>query len=159
METVFDLFSGCGGFRLGFENAGFKIVYWKNSKTQWVEEPREYFNSLKTQTDINRQQLIKSGTLRTYKEDKGFRSIKDDSFPTIPARAREDGSGQPVILQCSIRRLTPLECFRLQGFPDEIVKRGYEIGISDTQLYKMCGNAVSIPIVYEIAKRIKQMEI
>jgi DNA (cytosine-5)-methyltransferase 1 len=35
------------------------IVYWKNSSEKWVDEKREFANSLKTQTDLNRQQLIK----------------------------------------------------------------------------------------------------
>lgn len=56
-----------------------------------------------------------------------------------------------------IRRLTPLECFRLQGFPDDIVKTAYDIGISDAQLYKMAGNSVTVSVVYEIAKKIMKL--
>lgn len=41
------------------------------------------------------------GTLRTHKDGEGFRELKQGLSPTIPARAREDGSGQPVILQKS----------------------------------------------------------
>ena len=48
-----------------------------------------------------------------------------------------------------IRRLTPTECERLQGFPD-----GWTEGNSDTQRYKQLGNAVSVPVVQEIAKRL-----
>ena len=48
-----------------------------------------------------------------------------------------------------IRRLTPTECERLQGFPD-----GWTEGISDTQRYKCLGNAVTVNVVYEIAKRL-----
>jgi len=44
-----------------------------------------------------------------------------------------------------IRRLTPLECERLQGFPD-----GWTEGVSDTQRYKMLGNAVTVNVVEEI---------
>lgn len=40
---------------------------------------------------------VEIGTLRTHKDGQGFRKIEDDVCPTIPARAREDGSGQPVI--------------------------------------------------------------
>ena len=54
-----------------------------------------------------------------------------------------------------VRKLTPKECFRLQGFPDEMVDLGYSIGISDTQLYRMAGNAVSVPVVEYVAQRIK----
>lgn len=53
-----------------------------------------------------------------------------------------------------IRKLTPLECFRLQSFPDEWYYKLKEHGISDSQLYKMAGNAVTSRVAYEIAKRI-----
>lgn len=56
--------------------------------------------------------------------------------------------------QTKVRRLTPKECFRLQGFKDEMVELGYKLGISDTQLYKMAGNAVSVPVVEWVAKRV-----
>lgn len=48
-----------------------------------------------------------------------------------------------------IRRLTPLECERLQGFPD-----GWTEGVSDTQRYKMLGNAVTVNVVREIVRRL-----
>ena len=51
----------------------------------------------------------------------------------------------------SIRRLTPTECERLQGFPD-----GWTEGISDTQRYKCLGNAVTVNVIEEIGKRIIQ---
>jgi DNA (cytosine-5)-methyltransferase 1 len=41
--------------------------------------------------------LVKVGTWRTHEDGRGFREIEDGNCPTIPARAREDGSGQPVI--------------------------------------------------------------
>jgi len=53
-----------------------------------------------------------------------------------------------------IRRLTPLECFRLQGFPDSHFQNARNIGLSDNQLYKQAGNGVTVPIVYDIAKRL-----
>lgn len=45
----------------------------------------------------NKGEGIKIGTWRTHDDGKGFREIEDGNCPTIPARAREDGSGQPVI--------------------------------------------------------------
>ena len=45
----------------------------------------------------NKGEGIKIGTWRTHEDGKGFREMEDDLCPTIPARAREDGSGQPVI--------------------------------------------------------------
>ena len=57
-------------------------------------------------------------------------------------------------IENKVRRLTPKECFRLQGFKDEMVELGYKLGISDTQLYKMAGNAVSVPVVEWVAQRV-----
>ena len=57
-------------------------------------------------------------------------------------------------IEHKVRRLTPKECFRLQGFKDEMVDLGYKLGISDTQLYKMTGNAVSVPVVEWVAQRV-----
>lgn len=57
----------------------------------------------------------------------------------------------------SIRRLTPLECERLQGFPDNWTQYGSEGPISDTQRYKMCGNAVTVDVVKVVGERIKDV--
>lgn len=54
----------------------------------------------------------------------------------------------------AIRRLTPRECWRLQGFPDWAFDRAKAAGISDTQLYKQAGNSVTVPVIYEIARRL-----
>jgi len=54
-----------------------------------------------------------------------------------------------------IRRLTPIECERLQGFPDNWTKYGKDNEeISDTQRYKMCGNAVTVDVIEYIAKNL-----
>lgn len=45
------------------------------------------------------------------------------------------------------RRLTPRECARLQGYPDE-----YRIVVSDTQAYKQFGNSVVVPLMGQVAK-------
>ena len=50
-------------------------------------------------------------------------------------------------MESQIRRLTPTECERLQGYPD-----GWTEGQSDTQRYKQLGNTVSVPVVEEIIK-------
>lgn len=56
-----------------------------------------------------------------------------------------------------IRKLTPRECFRLQGFPDEYFERAASV-CSDAQLYKQAGNSVTVNVIYEIAKRLKDAE-
>jgi len=60
-----------------------------------------------------------------------------------------------------IRRLTPIECERLQGFPDNHTEYGNYDGevkkVSNTQRYKQCGNAVTVDIVASIAEKIKPL--
>ena len=69
----------------------------------------------------------------------------------------QGGQRMPKILDNSkirIRKLTPRECFRLQGFPDEYFDRAASVN-SDSQLYKQAGNSVTVNVIYEIAKRLK----
>ena len=55
--------------------------------------------------------------------------------------------------QVRIRKLTPRECFRLQGFPDELIDKALAVN-SDAQLYKQAGNGVTVNVVYAIGKKI-----
>lgn len=65
------------------------------------------------------------------------------------------GEGLKVAVSgVKIRRLTPLECERLQGFPDNWTAEGIDGPISDTQRYKMCGNAVTTNVVQAVFERI-----
>lgn len=57
-----------------------------------------------------------------------------------------------------IRRLTPRECWRLQGFPDSYFDKAKAAGISDTQLYKMAGNAVTVNVARAIGEKLKELE-
>ena len=57
-----------------------------------------------------------------------------------------------------IRRLTPREVWRLQGFPDEYFDKAKAAGISDSQLYKMAGNAVTVNVARAIGERLKEIE-
>lgn len=61
-----------------------------------------------------------------------------------------DRNGKPAI-----RRLTPRECWRLQGFTDDQFDRAKATGLSDTQLYKQAGNAVTVPVVALIASNLQ----
>lgn len=76
---------------------------------------------------------------------------KDGISPTLTQAMGMGGGQTPIVWskEIKIRRLTPKECERLQGFPD-----GWTEGVSDTQRYKTLGNAVTVNVVAEIAKRI-----
>lgn len=58
-------------------------------------------------------------------------------------------------LNSRIRRLTPRECMRLQGVPDYITNKLLSAEISDTQLYRAAGDACTVNVIYEIAKRME----
>jgi DNA (cytosine-5)-methyltransferase 1 len=71
---------------------------------------------------------------------------------------------QPVSTpnQTSIRRLTPIECEKLQGFPVDWTSEGEMNGkvvkMSDTQRYKQCGNAVTVDVVQAVAEKIRLLK-
>ena len=83
----------------------------------------------------------------------GFSLFDADSpyTSTISARYYKDGSEILVDQGKSKnpRKLTPRECARLQGFPENFI-----IPVSDTQAYKQFGNSVAVPVVRAVAKRI-----
>ena len=56
-----------------------------------------------------------------------------------------------------IRKLTPRECWRLQGFTDGQFDKVKATGLSDSRLYKMAGNAVTVNVISEIGKIIKKV--
>lgn len=101
-------------------------------------------------------QRLYDGHLRRKEEHKkrgngfGFSLFNEDSeyTNTLSARYYKDGSEilieQPGNLP---RKLTPRECARLQGFPEEFI-----IPVSDTRAYKQFGNSVAVPVIRAIAK-------
>ncbi len=56
-----------------------------------------------------------------------------------------------------IRKLMPIECWRLQGFTDVQFFKAQAIGLKDGHLYKMAGNAVSVPVITAIGRRIAEL--
>lgn len=86
-----------------------------------------------------------------YRHDEGFRIRKGGKSSTLMARAREDKYGTGLVnINASIRRLTPLECERLQTVPDQ-----YTNHVSDSQRYKMLGNGWTVDVIAHILSYIK----
>lgn len=73
----------------------------------------------------------------------------EDISPTLDAKEKGGGRSEAVAFGMTARRLTPLESERLQGFPD-----GYTEGFADSTRYRMLGNAVAVPVVAWILKRL-----
>lgn len=63
-----------------------------------------------------------------------------------------------IIRHGKVRRLMPIECWRLQGFTDEQFYKAQATGLTDGRLYKMAGNAVSVPVVSAIGRKIKAID-
>jgi len=73
--------------------------------------------------------------------------------PTLTANMGGGGHNVPLIRdEKGVRKLTPRECFSFQGFPETY--RVDDVGLSDSHLYKLAGNAVSVPVVQLIAERV-----
>jgi len=203
--AILQAFANIGGYRLE----------WQLLNTSWIlpqNRERIYLighlagrsecgvfpiteNDIKEKLNTPKDTHIQVGTYRTHNDGKGFREVKSNIAPTIPARARQDGSGMPVIqinpskesngrqpyqqnrvfdekgispaltrhnsnyAISRMRRLTEIECERLQGFPENWTQYGNYDGtikpIAKTQRYKLIGNAVTVNIVELIAKRLK----
>ena len=63
-----------------------------------------------------------------------------------------------IVYNGYIRKLMPLECFRLQGFTDEQFQKLVDAGFSDAKLYKFAGNAVSVPVITALGRFILSIE-
>ena len=105
---------------------------------------------------------VRNGTKQGYQLAEVGDSV-DLSYPSSLTRRARVGRGIAHNLSCScqmgavvwngrvvkIRRLTPKECFRLQGFSDDLFEKAKAVN-SDAQLYKQAGNGVTVPVVYAI---------
>lgn len=81
------------------------------------------------------------------------RENKKGVCPTLTANMGMGGHNVPIIKdKKGIRKLTPLECARIQGFPTD-----YKLPpLADSTLYKQFGNSVSVPVLEAVAKQIKK---
>lgn len=104
---------------------------------------------------------IKEGVIKNIDENVLYqyrryyvRENKNNVCPTLTANMGGGGHNVPLLKDNKgIRRLTPRECFNLQGFSSE-----YKLPeICDSALYKLAGNAVSVPVVELIAERISKL--
>jgi DNA (cytosine-5)-methyltransferase 1 len=76
--------------------------------------------------------------------------VQGDTMNTLTSRMGTGGNNvSGVATATNVRRLTPIECERLQGFPDD-----WTAGQSDSTRYKQMGNAVAVPVVEWIVQNI-----
>lgn len=134
-------------------------------KRQYGRRMKEKDEPMFTLTSQDRHGVaIKEATKKGFAEAHIGDSI-NIAFPNSKTRRGRVGKqvAQTLDTQCMqgtltenfrIRRLTPKECFRLQGFPDELFEKARLVN-SDAQLYKQAGNAVTVNVAFAVARAIK----
>ena len=110
----------------------------------YYREHSKYYPMLNK--EMNRKDTVYQ-LRRTY-----VRENKGHVCPTLTANMGGGGHNVPLIRDdYGIRKLTPTECLRFQGFPEDFK---FAEGISNSSKYKQAGNSVSVPVVQRIAEKI-----
>ena len=155
-------------FIVGFNKDKFSAVNF-DDLFKWPEPPKKKTtvgDILIDHKDIDPKYTISEKLLEGHERRKVQHVIKGNGFGfsvfkatdeytnTLSARYYKDGS-EILIDQSGYhkrpRKLTPRECARLQGFPEEFVVNA----VSDVQIYKQFGNSVTVPVVSAVAKSVK----
>ena len=121
-----------------------------NSKTRRGRVGKRIANTLDSACE---QAVIVAQRGRAYRGQPQQLEFREDGNSNTLSTVQKDNYVIKPIVN-SIRRLTPIECERLQGFPDNWTYQGVDGPISDTQRYKMCGNAVTVDVVEAVGKKI-----
>lgn len=116
-----------------------------DSKYYYTPEKNKFYDQLE-------EAMTSQETVYQWRR-KYVRENKSNLCPTLTANMGTGGHNVPLILsEHGIRKLTPKECFNLQGFPEN-----YKLpDLAMSHLYKQAGNSVVVPVVAAIAKEIKK---
>lgn len=158
--------------KLDFEQQGIKILGNTKNPNGTAQGTREIVHDVNgivgtlTATDYKsaKQIAIREATAKGYAEAEIGDSV-NLAHPNSKTRRGRVGKGQANTLLTGesqgvvapdfrIRKLTPRECWRLQGFPDWAFDRAQEVN-SNSQLYKQAGNSVTVNVIAAIAKELK----
>ena len=126
-----------------------------NILEEYVDDKYYYTNRFKVFDEIEKgiTKNITENVLYQYRRYY-VRENKSNCCPTLTANMGGGGHNVPLLKdKKGIRKLTPRECFNLQGFPND-----YKLpNISDSELYKLAGNAVSVPVVELIVNKLEKI--
>lgn len=113
----------------------------------------KYFYTEKSRiTSTLRQHIVNENTVYQWRR-KYVRENKNGICPTLTANMGQGGHNVPIIrVNNLIRKITPRECARLQGFDDT-----FKIVVSDTQAYKQFGNSVCVSVIKALAEKINEV--
>lgn len=144
-KVINTLDSQCGGEKLATQsviNGHFLPSYWDGGQTS---DTLDTSMLVKGQMMPEKRRMPAVTVWQMNHASEGYRDCGNIS-PTLQGRMGTGGNNVPLL---GVRRLTPTECERLQGFPD-----GFTNNVSDGQRYKQMGNAVTVNVTEWIGKRI-----
>jgi DNA (cytosine-5)-methyltransferase 1 len=140
----------------------------ENDETHPQESGRRqgFFSNISPTLDAH---YYKGGNARQYvvetesRRDEAMRVYDNGIVPTLTAQMGTGGNNVPYVrpneteTSYQLRKLTPLECERLQGLPDNFTKY-YEDGtlVSDMVRYERCGRTITIPVVEAIGRKLHE---
>jgi DNA (cytosine-5)-methyltransferase 1 len=121
----------------------------KNMLEENVDE-KYFYREDRYMYELLKNEIINENTIYQFRRHY-VRENKSNVCPTLTANMGTGGHNVPLVKTPEgIRKLTPRECFRFQGFPDSFVLPK----IADSHLYKQAGNSVSVPVIENITKNI-----
>lgn len=149
---------------VGFKNKNYfdkfefpKPVKLTKKVTDLLEKnvPEKYYYNGKPLYERLKDSVKEEGKVYQWRRQY-VRENKSGVCPTLTANMGTGGHNVPIIKdKKGIRKLTPLECFRIQGFPKDYILPT----LADSALYKQAGNSVSVPVIEAVAKQMmKAME-
>lgn len=141
------------GYALAEQGDSVNVSY-PTSKTRRGRVGKQVAQTLQA-GEVNQGVIINPLKDKTYRSWRYEQNVFNSDGITRSLKASLGGTPEIINEEnrgLKIRKLTPLECWRLQGFTDEQFYKAKESGVSNSQLYKQAGNAISVPVVDAIVK-------
>ncbi|VIP68780.1 DNA methylase [Streptococcus pneumoniae] len=132
-----DLFAGIGGFRIGMESAGHECIGFCEID-KFARASYKAIHDTKGEIELHDITTVSDDTIRGIGKQIANTLLTGESQGVVEPDFR-------------IRKLTPRECWRLQGFPDWAFDKAQEVN-SNSQLYKQAGNSVTVNVISAIAQ-------
>lgn len=132
-----DLFAGIGGFRIGMESAGHECIGFCEID-KFARASYRAIHDTKGEIELHDITTVSDDTIRGIGKQIANTLLTGESQGVVEPDFR-------------IRKLTPRECWRLQGFPDWAFDKAQEVN-SNSQLYKQAGNSVTVNVISAIAQ-------
>ena len=154
--------TGIKSFKTGCEEKQFSSETTRTISSATAKMARDQ-TYIQVKSATSKEAVVEPKIIGYTRDAKGKvtdRHLKDEAG-TIHSASGGGGNTDQFVQDYRIRRLTPIECERLQGFPDNHTEYGNYDGevkkMSNTQRYKQCGNAVTTDVVQAIAEKIKPL--